>query len=524
MADAKRNTNVTPPEGAREAARAAIGGRAPSSRKAPIKGSANRRAASGSSDKPLTGAARKAAMANTGKAATGAGARRGKTSPRGGAASRKAAAGKTDVAGPTGGTSTPRGDAAGRRASASGPKGRASSEARATKLERRASVAGRRLAVGGGGEISTNKLGGARRRRPPTAPPIPESHTAAALDALASAGRLILDEGLSPEAQLSYHLAAAQVHATLQLAVSLDDPATGAGSAPTPAQPLELSPMRKRVPKKGRVRMSFEERKQASVAGLGNAPKATLRFAEEANDRANGHAWDVDAPSTSLLVAFGGLGGHMGLPPFEFFRITQDLSVKKGYIRDIAGAWYHHGVDGLGDTIDAVAAHLRVLIDESGARHVVFAGNSAGGYAALLFGALVGVNQVMSFAPQTTIRSDQLAEGNDDRWTARLMRASKFEPLEERYLDLREMLLRNPPPGDSDFAVHYPRDFELDAFHARRLSGVPGIELIEHDNGDHGLIRRLRDSGRLSQMLQAAVVDRPDPSAATTGIDAGRGN
>src|SRR5437773_9754370 len=49
----------------------------------------------------------------------------------------------------------------------------------------------------------------------------------------------------------------------------------------------------------------------------------------------------IDADSSTLLVAFGGINRGVGMPLFEFKRITEPLGVKRLFVRDPRQAWYH---------------------------------------------------------------------------------------------------------------------------------------------------------------------------------------
>jgi len=109
------------------------------------------------------------------------------------------------------------------------------------------------------------------------------------------------------------------------------------------------------------------------------------------------------------------------MPPFEFLSLTGGIPVKRVFVRDLRQAWYHHGLPGQGDGLLDVARVLRELIDGHDVRRVVMAGNSAGGYAALVFGCLLGADAVLAFAPQTVLDLGTLAEMGDHRWDERLL-------------------------------------------------------------------------------------------------------
>ena len=124
-----------------------------------------------------------------------------------------------------------------------------------------------------------------------------------------------------------------------------------------------------------------------------------------------GVLYDLEPESKRLIVVFGGLAGRLGMPPFEFFRmLSSGGKVKTVFVRDHAQAWYHRGVPEVGKSIDPVAAHIIGL--RAQAEEVVTIGMAAGGYAALLFGALAEC-EAHAFVPQTFLASD-LREEHDD--------------------------------------------------------------------------------------------------------------
>jgi hypothetical protein len=97
---------------------------------------------------------------------------------------------------------------------------------------------------------------------------------------------------------------------------------------------------------------------------------------------------ELKPSSSSLLVTFGGIAHRLAMPPFEFFRLASALEVSKVFLRDLDESWNHRGVRGLSTDVESTAEALERIVSETAAERVVFTGNSAGGYASLLFGAL----------------------------------------------------------------------------------------------------------------------------------------
>ena len=85
-----------------------------------------------------------------------------------------------------------------------------------------------------------------------------------------------------------------------------------------------------------------------------------MSFAEDLVNPQVGVAWDKGRCVEILVIAFGGLAGEMGIPPWEFFRILDDLPIQRVFVRDIEQVWYQAGVPRLGDTISDRSRHLSV--------------------------------------------------------------------------------------------------------------------------------------------------------------------
>jgi hypothetical protein len=212
-------------------------------------------------------------------------------------------------------------------------------------------------------------------------------------------------------------------------------------------------------------------------------------------------AVDFAPEGSSLLVAFGGVAGALGMPPFEFFNTATALPCKKIFVRDLRQAWYHGGMAGVGDSLGAIADHLGARIRESGATRTVFVGNSMGGYAALLFGTLLRPDAIHAFSPQTFIDRWQRLRHWDRRWSKQMRGVYGARSREPGYFDLRPVLER--AEGMVVPHVHYCESDRLDTVHARRMEGL--VTLSAYPTGGHSVIRHLRDSGLLRKFITEAL-------------------
>ena len=213
---------------------------------------------------------------------------------------------------------------------------------------------------------------------------------------------------------------------------------------------------------------------------------------------------DLESPSRTLLIAFGGMRGRIGMPPFEFLKLTGEIPVKRLFLRDLRQAWYHEGLPPDGRGLLDVAEELRRTIAAQAVDRLVVTGNSAGGYAALVFGTLLGADSVLAFAPQTILDLGELETMNDHRWDERLTAVTAAGSLDPDWTDLAAALAREPF-AKPDRKVFFDETLRQDRLHAERLAGVEGVRLYRFGGGSHHLVRSLRDCGALARLLREAV-------------------
>jgi pimeloyl-ACP methyl ester carboxylesterase len=222
---------------------------------------------------------------------------------------------------------------------------------------------------------------------------------------------------------------------------------------------------------------------------------------------------ELDSDSRTLLITFGGLGVEGGMPSFEFGSTTSAIPVKRLFVRDPHQSWYHRGAR-RGPRIASVAESLSELIAQHDVRRLVTAGNSAGGYAALLFGTLLGADTALAFAPQTVLDCDILDEIDDHRWDWRLRPLTAQHALEPEWLDLQVALPR-VRRSNIRYNVYFADTVRCDRLHAERLRDLEGVRLYRFGRGGHRFVRDLRDCGALERVLRHAL-DADGPAIAAS--------
>jgi hypothetical protein len=224
-------------------------------------------------------------------------------------------------------------------------------------------------------------------------------------------------------------------------------------------------------------------------------------FQRELEDPETSLVLDGRQQSTTLLIAFGGLRGKMGVLPFEFFKATGAIPVKRLFVRDLRQAWYHRGMPGYGDTLMDVAGALADVVERQHVRRLIVAGNSAGAYAALVFGTLLGADAALCFAPQTTIDPNELHSIGDHRWDEYLVPLDAAGAIDRSWADVAQALPA-ARRADTRYRVFFDDSLAVDRAHAERLIGLEGVSLYRFGHGRHRLVNSLRESGVLQRLLQ----------------------
>jgi hypothetical protein len=224
-----------------------------------------------------------------------------------------------------------------------------------------------------------------------------------------------------------------------------------------------------------------------------------VRFAERLADGSVGFVAEPPAPGRCALIAFGGIRGGLGVPPYEFFRVTEGLDVRRIFVRDLDQVWYQRGIRGLGDTPETAATALRA---EIGAEPIVTVGNSAGGFGAIWFGAMLGAKEAHAFAPQTAIDRRHRLPWGDLRWMAEMRGVRRLHPDPER-LDLRRYLAAHP--SALRIHLHVSTTHRRDMRHARHLEDLEQVTITRYASGGHRLVTDLRDAGDLAAILRSAT-------------------
>lgn len=204
---------------------------------------------------------------------------------------------------------------------------------------------------------------------------------------------------------------------------------------------------------------------------------------EDLGDGVSPISLDMAADSRVLLITVGGLLGEMSMPSFEFFKATAGLPCKRVFLRDLHQSWYHRGLPGHATSLVGVADSLRELASAQQVDRLVLAGSSAGGYAALVFGTLLGADSVLCFGPQSVLELEALAEIDDHRWDDQLRTLFCSGAMNRDWTDLRTALPR-VRWADTRCEIYFDDSMSSDRSHAERLRGIEGVRLYRLASAD----------------------------------------
>jgi len=214
-----------------------------------------------------------------------------------------------------------------------------------------------------------------------------------------------------------------------------------------------------------------------------------------------------DSKQNVLLLVFGGFAQKIGTSFFEFNKIMSGLGpVNKIYLRDTYRSWYHHGVPGVGNDIDAIASFIQQYTNHPFTQKTIAIGNSGGGYAALLFGHILGTDEVHAFSPETFINPIKRIINSDIPPKTGVMHLFRLCFYGQRkYFDLKDVFMGSLPQK-GNFHIYYAENNEKDQLHATRMESLPGIHLHSFQYNRHNLINILKRNGKLRKIIEKAIL------------------
>jgi hypothetical protein len=213
-----------------------------------------------------------------------------------------------------------------------------------------------------------------------------------------------------------------------------------------------------------------------------------------------------DNGGDTLLVTFAGMGLKQSIPTFIFYNFLKSYTnIDKLFLRDINCGYYITGIRNSTTCFKDTIEIYRELISRKKYKRIVGLGCSAGGYAAILYGQLLGFNKVLAFNPQTVLterKEDLIGDVYNAPKICKWLRT--LHPEDEEYQ--KALDLKNFCPFTCPIDIHYSVNGNkgADKKHAIYLES-PNCTLIEHPGNDHMIALILRDKGKLKEIIDENI-------------------
>jgi len=230
---------------------------------------------------------------------------------------------------------------------------------------------------------------------------------------------------------------------------------------------------------------------------------------------------DAWVPNAPLLISFAFVDWD-NPSAFYFFGRSKKLEQLRGVqfnrilLRDRRNRWYLQGVDGLGDGVAQVAGRLKLLIAALAPSAVWCIGESMGGYAAIMHGALLQAERIVSFGALSTFSPRFAEQYQDRRWLGTM---AELDGRLTEDSDLPALLRRHAYRGKlhlvqgTSAGAQAPQAVNLDVMHSQRFAGLHCAHFHYYPQAEHTVTLWLAQQGQFDVLLLHCLFDAPDPTA-----------
>lgn len=198
--------------------------------------------------------------------------------------------------------------------------------------------------------------------------------------------------------------------------------------------------------------------------------------------------------SDVLVISFGGFALRMGMPMFEFNSTIDSLDVDSLFLKDTKRVWYQAGISEKHPDVESTLTLLRHYTQKY--KKVICIGNSAGAFAAIMFGAMLNADQVVAFAPQTLLKG----KFNMDDWI------EQFEEMNNYPIfcnDLKHHLIDIEYDTKIDICV--PSLNKVDVTHTKHLEGLFNVNIIPFKTKEHNMALFIKNTIGLDRFLKKYI-------------------
>jgi hypothetical protein len=227
----------------------------------------------------------------------------------------------------------------------------------------------------------------------------------------------------------------------------------------------------------------------------------------------------ISPKSETLIIAFSGIPKNKlkVLEFSNFFINNRDFSKKSDIylFADYSASWYHHGITEITKNINDTIKYLDDIIKSKNYKKVLFIGVSAGGYAAILFGSLCKVTNVLAFIPRTVVPPSKCPDdaldsekqmfnnhsenkGPQYSWRKYYSATAKKKMFNKRFHDLKPYI-----NNITQYTLHGDLS-ENNKYHHHHISqchhikDFDNVTIVEHEELN---LKNMRDTGELKNMV-----------------------
>ena len=226
---------------------------------------------------------------------------------------------------------------------------------------------------------------------------------------------------------------------------------------------------------------------------------------------------EFSGPGKPLVITFGFYADPATtVAAFEFqgrlkkLELITGRELNKLFLREPSMRWYLAGIEGISHDVASTAEALRDAVDRAGAASVTVIGQSMGAYAAILYGALIGADKVISFGPLSRFDRRTWRLMNETRWLPPLDAYEASGVDASAYTDLPRFLAAHDGPlPDIDLiygawagpGTNIAEVTAIYSAHAVRFVDTPAAHLLPVHHAQHAVVEYFRANGVITEVL-----------------------
>jgi len=207
----------------------------------------------------------------------------------------------------------------------------------------------------------------------------------------------------------------------------------------------------------------------------------------------------MSTDSDVLILVFSGMATRLGMPPAEFMRTFLNKKVNIIFLKDFKQCWYQKGLLGLTQDVSETISYLRREIMNVSPKKIISLGTSSGGFASILFGVLLDIQEVLAFSPQTYITKQVF-----QKFRSTDSRISEMD-FDSPYMDLKKIIETTNFSGKIN--VFFGEDNTEDKNAALYINHFECVNLVALPTEQHNTAAFLKKADKLDSLFADISLD-----------------